>query len=601
MTRRGPRPALRLIWLLASVTLVMLLMGGRLVQLQVVQAAPLEELGEQQRVRELDLPALRGSILDRSRKPLALSADARAVVAYPSYLGGTTASPAVMAALIAPLLEMDAGEIETLLGGDENFVYLKRQVPPSVAQAVLDLRLPHVDALKETRRVYPSGSLAGQVVGFVNVDGDGLAGLEAGFDELLRGTAGVQVIERDPTGRPIPQGNSALREPVPGSDVVLTIDQRLQFKAEDALARGAIATKARYGTAVVLDVRNGDVLAMATWPPFDPNEYARSDPASWRNRPVLDTYEPGSVFKPIAASAAIAAGIAAPWTTLVVPDSIAVGGRIFRDYEPHRTERLSYSEALARSSNVGTIKVALRAGPERLVKMMRSFGVGAPTGVGFPGEASGLLPAAGQWSGTSIATIPIGQGVSLTPLQLASIYATIGNRGVRVAPRLVKGTVDPAGTFRAAPKPEAHRVLSRWTATQVLGMLVGVVQQGTGTRAQIPGYLVGGKTGTAAVPYVDRRGYSGDIITTFAGVGPADSPRLATVVQLYNPTPRYAALTAAPVWREIMQFALGTLGIEPTARLRDAVSLGERRAVPPLRPARVRKPKAEASRVAETP
>lgn len=574
MGRRGTRPALRLGALLASFTVLFVVVTARLVQIQVVQAEPLELLGAKQRIRKIELPARRGAIFDRTMAPLAVSTEARAIYANPRLVE----DPDGVAALLSPLLDVDAEVLAARLRRDVSFVYLARAVDPGVAEQVSALGIPAVAHVEESRRSYPAGPLAGQLLGFVGVDGAGLSGLESKFDALLRGKAGLQVVEQDPAGRPIPQGRSRLVDPVPGRGVALTVDRDVQYFAETSLARGAAATKARSGTAIVLDVRTGDVLAMANWPALDPNRFEDVEPYQRRNRAVTDSYEPGSVNKVITAAGAIEERLVKPSTKLTVPDHLRVANKTFRDYEPHRTEKLTYAEALSRSSNVGTIKVALKLGRERLYKYLERFGLGEQTGIEFPGESPGILMQPADWWSTSIGTIPIGQGIAVTPLQIASVYATVANDGVRVQPRLVRGIVGEDGTLVESERPKRRRVVRSYTAAQLRAMLIGVVEDGTGARAQIPGYLVGGKTGTARVPRTDRRGYSRDIVTTFVGMAPADDPRLVVLVSLDNPRPRVSALTAAPVFREIMQFSLGALGVRPTVEVPDAARLDQKKA-----------------------
>jgi cell division protein FtsI (penicillin-binding protein 3) len=565
MARRGSRPALRLIGLLGVFTLLSVAVVARLVQLQVVQAAPLETLGEQQRVRELAMPARRGSILDRDLDPLAVSTEARAIYANPRLLALDGIDTDLMARQIAPLLDRDRSTILAALQEDAGFVYLARRVSPQVADQVLSLHLPTIDTLPESTRYYPADATAGQVLGFVNVDDLGLSGVEASQHAVLSGTPGLQIIERDPQGRPIPQGRSSITEPVPGSDVVLTIDRDLQFITEEVLARGVASNRATRGTAIVMDPRTGEVLAMANHPPLNPNSFAGASADRRRNRAVTDVYEPGSIFKVMTAAAALESGRVTPDTRLTVPDSMPLGGYTFRDYNVHPTWRINFAQVLARSSNVGTIKVAQRVGPRALHRTMRAFGIGKRSGVGFPGEGSGLLLPPDEWYGTSIATIPIGQGVAATPLQMASVYATIANDGVRVRPRLIRGTVEPDGAFIEADAPQARRVVSAFTAAQVRAMLVGAVEDGTGSNAQIPGYIVGGKTGTANIPREDARGYSSRVIVSFAGLAPAEDPRLVVLVQLDNPRAgSVASITVAPVFRELMRFGLAHFGVPPS-------------------------------------
>lgn len=557
---RGSRPALRLVSLLAAFSLLFVAVAVRLVQLQVVRAQPLGNLGAKQRVRAVELPARRGPILDRDLAPLAVSGEARAIYANPRLLP----DPAEAADALAPVLGVPRKDLLLGLERDAGFVYLARQVPPEVADRVQALGIPTVGALVESRRVYPSGTLCGQVLGFVGTDGQGLAGIESRYDDILRGIPGEVVFERDPGGRPIPQGRRERIEAVPGRGIVLTLDQDVQFYVERALARGARATRARYGSAVVLDPKTGDILAMANWPSLDPARFGDAPPDVRRNRAVTDAYEPGSVNKVITAAAAIESGIAWPGMRMKVPDSLRVADKTFHDFAPHPTLDITYAQALAQSSNIGTIQVALRLGKKRLARALERFGFGRPTGIGFPGESSGIVLDPRDWYPTSIGTIPIGQGVAVTPLQIAAVYATIANDGVWMRPRLIRGVVQRDGRFTERAPSRGRRVVGAYTAARVRSMLIGVVERGTGARAQIPGYVVAGKTGTARVPYVDRRGYSSDIITTFAGMAPADDPRLVVLVSLYNPTPRYAALTAAPIVREILVHTLAALRVPPS-------------------------------------
>ena len=582
MRRRTTRPALRLIVLLCIFTVLFGAVAVRLVMLQVVRAAPLESLGARQRISTIELPAQRGAIFDRNMVPLALSTDARAIYADPHLI----TDPAVVAAQISPILGISTETLTQRLTQDVGFVYLARKVPVDVADRVLKLRIPYVGALDETARTYPANNLAGQVLGFVNIDNVGLSGLESMYNKLLSGTPGKQVIEHDPQGRAIPQGHNSIVDPVNGKGLETTIDRDIQFYAEQALARGARLTGAQNGTAVVLDPRTGDVLAMANWPALNPNDFGTATPDEMRNRTVTDAYEPGSVNKVITASAAIEAGIESPGDMMTVPYHLHVFGRTFNDFEVHPTWHITYSKAIAESSNIGTIEVAIKVGKKRINDMLNRYGYGRPTGVGFPGESAGVTLPYDRWYPTSLATIPIGQGIAVTPLQMAMVYGTIANDGVQVQPRLVRGIVQPDGTVSSTGPSPSRRVVSPFVAAQVRGMLVGVVEDGTGTRAQIPGYLVAGKTGTARVPNLHSRGYSTNLITTFVGMAPADDARLVVLVQLYNPTPRVAAATSAPVFQQIMQYSLAHLGIPPTAPLPGGPSLSmmRARAIPSPKP-----------------
>ena len=532
---------------------------GRLVQLQVVKAASFEDLGSRQRVHRVELPAKRGTIFDRNGVPLAMSIDARAIYANPQLI----TDPAGTAKAIASLLGLQPALVQGRLTRDAPFVYVARKVDLATADRVMALGLPGLGSLEETKRVYPAGSLASQVIGVVGTDNVGLSGLEAGWNKVLSGVPGEEIVEQDPRGRPIPNGQSRIRPPIRGQDLVLTIDRDIQFAAEQALARAIVKTGANHGTAIVLDPHSGDVLAMASWPPLDPNAFSTASPDLLRNRAVQDSYEPGSVNKVITAAAAIENHIADPSEILTIPNTLHVADKTFHDFESHSTWRITYAEALARSSNIGTIEVAQRVGKQRLYDMLRRFGLGQKTDVGFPAESPGQLLDLPSWYSTSLATIPIGQGIAVTPLQIARVYATIANDGLSVRPRLVRIVGETANSPEAPPL-DPRRVISPGTAAQVRAMLVGVVEDGTGRNARIPGYLIGGKTGTAQKPLDGSRGYSKDVMTTFVGMVPADAPRFVAAVVLDTPGTHISAVTAAPAFKEIVQFVVGALDIPPS-------------------------------------
>jgi len=533
--------------------------AGRLVQLQVVKASTFESLGARQRIRHVELPAKRGTIFDRNGVPLAMSIDARAIYATPKLV---TDKPATAAA-IGPLLGIESALIEDRLKKDAPFVYLARKVDIAAADRVMALGLEGIGTLDEIKRVYPAGTLGAQVIGFVGTDNTGLGGLEAGWEKLLAGVAGEEIMEQDPHGRPIPNGNSRVHLPERGQDIVLTIDRDIQFAAEQALERALATTGAHNATAIVMEPRTGDILAMANWPGLDPDALTGASAEQLRNRAVQDAYEPGSVNKVITAAAALEAHLADPAEILRVPDHFRIADKTFHDFKSHSPWRITYAEALARSSNVGTIQIALRVGKDRLHTMLSKFGLGARTGVGFPGESSGILLDAADWYSTSIGTIPIGQGIAVTPLQVAQVYATIANDGVLIPPRLVRATADRDGAAVERDAAPHRRVISAYTAAELRAMLLGVVEDGTGHNAAIPGYLVAGKTGTARKPLADARGYSRDVITTFVGMVPAEAPRFIVAVVLDSPATHTSSATAAPVFAEIARFCIARLKIPP--------------------------------------
>jgi cell division protein FtsI (penicillin-binding protein 3) len=550
--RRG-RPARRVGSVLLGTIIALGGLGVRLVQIQIVNAPRYEEFGLDKRVQKATIPAMRGAILDRNLEAIAISAEGRVLYADPALIE----DPRAAARALAPVLGAKPRDLIDPLDGPGRYAYLMRDASPSLARTIDALDLgPGIASTPTIRRVHPNGKLAAQVVGFTGTDDQGLSGLESTYDALLQGTDGVREVERDRLGRPIPGARLVARDPLPGHSLVLTLDRDLQWVAEQSLVRALERTGAKGGTAIVMDPRTGDVLAMANAPLFSPVAFDRATEERRRNRAVTDAYEPGSVNKVITAAAVIDAGLSWPGEKLRVPSAIRIGRYTFRDVIPTPGGRMTYAEALAKSSNLATIQMAGRLGKERLERALRRFGLGTSTGIGFPGESAGILPPSEDWTPTSMASIPIGQAIAVSPLQVAGVYGTIANDGVRVRPRLIKAVIGGDGEVHERPIARAIRVVSPAAAASVRQMLVGVVEVGTGVMAQIDGYLVAGKTGTARKPLVGRRGYSSEIITTFAGFAPADDPRFVVTVALDNPTPRYAATTAAPVFTEIMTFAL---------------------------------------------
>jgi cell division protein FtsI (penicillin-binding protein 3) len=525
------------LWLILALAI-----GWRLVSLQVRSGDELRELAAAQSERDIELPARRGRIYDRDLGSLATSVTATSVYAHPRRVA--EAGPEAVrqtAAALAPVLGRTPADIEESLRADVSFIYLGRQLDPGVAEEVAQLRLPGGDqplpgvgVLREPRREYPTGELASQVVGFAGVDNVGLSGLERRFDDLLSGTPGRVRLEVGNNGLTIGAAPEEISPALAGTDVVLTIDRQIQNRVERTLAETVSEFNAEAGSAVVLDVRTGDVLAMASMP------MRRGGAQTARLRAVTDVFEPGSVGKVVTAAAALEEGLVTPGTTFTVPDSYRVAGRTYSDSHGHATEAMTVKEIIADSSNVGTIMLAERLGEERLDDYIRRFGFGERTGVGFPGEGSGFIPAVEDWSSSSLPTLAIGQGMSATALQIADAYATIAAGGVGTEPRLVHGTVGGDGRLREAAAAPRHQVVSEKTADQVKAMLAQVVADGTGANASVEGYRVAGKTGTAQKAYENRRGYEpGAFYASFAGFAPVDDPRLAVVVSLDEPRPAY--------------------------------------------------------------
>jgi cell division protein FtsI (penicillin-binding protein 3) len=542
---------------------------ARLIVLQVHDAGALESRALDQRVRDLTLPAPRGTIYDRSGGELAMSLPAKDVYADPRLVR----DPRGEARTISRILHLKVRDVRPLLattadrhGVPIHFVYVRRGVDLSVAKRLEDEHLPGIGFLGDTRRYYPAGSLAPQVLGFVGVDGTGLAGLEKQYQPLLAGRPGHEVVQEDPSGTLIPQAGAVSTPPVPGDDLVLSIDRDIQYRAQQSLADAVRRNHASGGTVIVMDPHTGDILAMATYPWFDPNRFAEANPDVLRSRAVTDVYEPGSVNKVITAAAAVEEGTVRMRQRFVVPDQLKVYDATIHDAETHPTEQMTLSDIISLSSNIGAIKVADTLGQQRFYRYLTKFGFGKTTGLGFPGESGGILPPVETWSGVSLATMAYGQGLAVTPLQMAAVYSTIANGGVWVQPRLVRGTVDAHGTFQAAPASKTRRVVSTSTAKLVTRMLAYAVDTGTGVQAQIPGYWVAGKTGTARVPRQNRAGYTHKTIASFIGFAPASRPSLVVAAVLDDPSTIYGGVAAAPLFQDVARFALARLRIPPAAK-----------------------------------
>ena len=540
----------RLAALLVTVAVVFALIGLRLVDVQARDRARYARLGLNQRVRTVTVAAQRGGILDRNGNDLAVSVAATTVWANPRVVP----DPAYAAAKLAPLVGVNEAILESRLSDrHQGFVYVARKLDAGAAAAVRNLHLVGVGFQSEPKRYYPADPLAAPLLGFVGIDNGGLAGLEAGNQGVLAGRNGRVVVEQDPRGQALPNGTHQERSTRQGSDVVLTIDQSMQYAAEQALAEEVTRQQSRGGMAIIADTRTGNILAMASVDGPGAGQPARPSPAGAHNRPLTDVFEPGSTAKVVTIAAALEAGLVNPSTVLSVPHSIIVDGTLYEDVATHPTE-MTVADIVRESSNVGTILIARMLGPDRFDAAVRAFGFGVPTGTGFPGEAAGILLPRAQYNATSLTSMPIGNGIAVTAMQLLDVYTTIANGGLARAPRLVAATVDPGGHRRELASAPPHPVVPASTANQVRQLLVGVVAGGTGTKAQIPGYLVAGKTGTARKPPYR----AGQYVASFAGFAPADAPRLAAVVVLDEPQGGsvFGGDVAAPVFARIMQYAL---------------------------------------------
>ena len=532
--------------------------AGRLTWLQVVAPEEYGRLGEAQRLRSIPLPGERGSIFDRNGHDLALSVRQHTVWADPRLV----TDPMLEAAALAPLLGVPEDELRRRLTQDGAFVYLARQVPDDVAERVAALELDGVELLEESKRFTPAGDLAASVIGAVDVDNNGLSGLELLFDETLSGTAGEMLLELGADGSTIAAGEREVRPAARGSDLVLTLDRGLQHHAERLLVEQVARTGADGALALVMRPGTGEILAMANVRAGDKGQPPR--PAR-QNMAVNTVFEPGSVNKVITLAGALEEGLYRPDDVLEVPDRLKVSVHTFSDHDRHPTVPMTVNDILTTSSNIGTIMIAQALGAERVDGYLRRFGFGSPTGLGFPGESDGLVLPLDEWTGTSIGSMPIGQGVAVTALQMLLAYNAVANGGVFVAPKMVNAVVDADGSERRTPPPERRRVISSSSADAMNRMLVGVVEEGTGTGARIDGYTVAGKTGTARKPAKNFRGYeSGAYVSTFAGYVPAENPELSVIVVLDEPrNGYYGGLVSAPVFAELAQYALRVLRVPP--------------------------------------
>ena len=556
----------RLVALLVCVLLAFVAVAVKLVKVQVVDGPRFAQVGESQLVHTEHLPAARGTIFDRNGVELAMTIRQSTVWANPR----AVTDPAAAAGALAPVLGVDVEVLLERLRTPAAFVYLARTIPDGVAKQVQELALDGVYLMDEPKRFTPASDLALPLLGMVGTDNEGLGGVELLYEEQLAGQPGMVVVEQDPTGLPLPGGVRERQPSVRGDDLVLTIDRAIQYEAERSLAAEIQKAKAKGGVAVVMEVATGEIVAMANLV-ADDGENVRQAPS---NLAVTQAYEPGSVNKMITVAAALEDGLVKPDTTLKVPYSLQVGGHTFTEHDFHDPIDWNITEIVAHSSNTGSIMLGQQLGKDRLDHYLRAFGFGSMTSLRFPGETPGIMLDPADWSGSSIGTIPIGQGIAVTALQMLAAYNTVANDGVYVAPKLVKSVMGSDGKAVPTKPSERRRVVSERTAEQVVDMLSEVVRAGTGTNAAIDGYTVAGKTGTARKPLEGARGYkAGAYMSSFAGFVPAEKPALAALVMLDEPTPIFGGLVAAPVFAQIAKYGLRQFKVPPPPPQRSSVPL----------------------------
>jgi cell division protein FtsI/penicillin-binding protein 2 len=531
----------------------------RLVDLQVVKADRFKQLAEDQRYQLTDLNPRRGCLLDRDGEVLAISKEAYSIYATPYLVDDVPAA----AAGLSLVLQEPRQEIEDKLRSPGGFVYLERKVSPGVAEEVEALGIEGVGLQKESKRYYPQGSLAAQVIGFVGTDNVGLSGLELQYDTTLAGELGEAGVEIDPSGEPIPGVTQMIKPPRDGDDVQLTIDSEIQFKLQEELNRSLQDSGAKWGSGLVMDCHTGEILAMAASPDFDVNLFSQVKPEMTRNRAVTDAFEPGSVLKILTAMAALQEQVVTPGSVIHIPSSIQIGKYKFTDDHPMDKDDLTFAEVIAHSSNIGTIKTAQALGGEALSSYAGLTGLGRLTGVDFPGENPGVVPKLENWTATSLPTIAIGQGISVSPLQLAVLTAVVANGGTKVTPHFLLRLIHPDDAVEEPEATEQQRIISENAAASLRYILGEVVRKGTGTRAAMSLYNCAGKTGTAMKPDPEG-GYQEAYIASFAGLAPSENPRLVVVITLDEPSSIYGGLASAPCFSQVMEFALQHLQVTPS-------------------------------------
>ncbi len=568
-------------------------LGVRASQLTLLDVNGLRERARSQQTRMLERRPRRGAIVDRAGELLGVTRESADVFVRPRKANASEAQIAVLAGILGMPTERVAEKFRS----NRPFTYLKRRVTLDRWERVQALNLAGVDRERTRQRVYPRGPLAGHVVGFTSIDGDGLEGIERRFDKELRGESESFRVQRDARGRDVELGGDE-RIPLPrvGAQVELTIDAGIQHVAETELELAVENFAAKAGTAVVLDTRSGEVLAMATAPRFDPNRFRFSRANEWRNRAITDVYEPGSTFKAILAAAALSDGVVAPDEMIDCEGGrFRVGRSTIHDH--HKYDLISFTDVVAHSSNIGCAKVGSRLGPDRLHAAFGRFGFARKTGIALPGEVSGLVRSPGKWRPIDLATASFGQGVAVSPLQLVSAIAGIANAGEMMRPFIVRRVVSGRGEVLFERGPTlVGRVVEAGVAAQVAEILVRVVEDGTGGNAKIAGFAVAGKTGTSQKVDAERRGYHPtDRVASFVGFVPARDPVVAILVVVDTPTQgsTYGGVVAAPVFRKIAEYSLGRMGVLPsrTPTLDEPPSSADSGLIPvlyePARPDRV--------------
>ena len=570
---RERRTRLRLMLLALSVSLWALVIFIRLVHLQVLGREFFEQQGTRQSERTLNIDPRRGPILDRSSRPLAVSVDAESLYAVPQ---DVVDAPGTAQAL-ARALSLDAAERREVLGKlqqrNKAFVWIQRKVDPGTAHRVRELSLEGIGFLTEHRRYYPQRELAAHVLGYVGLDNDGMSGVEHAFEKEIRGRAAKVVVHTDARRRPLAQTE---RPSTDGAAVTLTLDERVQHIAERELERAMAETQSQSGSVVVVEPFTGEVLAMAGRPSFNPNRYNAYPSSRWRNRAVSDAFEPGSIFKIVTAAAGIQENVVSPNETLDCGNGkIEIAGTVINDHAVF--QQLTFTQAVARSSDIGMIRVAQRLGRDNFARYVKAFGFGSATGVDLPGESAGLFRPTARWSALSLPTLSFGQEIGVTALQITMAAAAVANGGYLMKPFVVKRVEDSEGrTLRETKPVVVRRVLDPGTVETLTEILQEVVRGGTGRNAAVPGYVVAGKTGTAQKIDASGRYSMIDHVASFVGFAPAAHPALVVLASLDTPRGLHneGGDVAAPLFARVAAAALRVLAVSPDdpARVLHAVA-----------------------------
>lgn len=562
----------RALYVAAFIGFWMFLISARLVYLQFSQYDSLANRARQQQQNAIETSPQRGELLDRQGRELARSVQTVSLFLDPDGLDAKTLDQS--AQQVAKILNIKASdlakEFREALDEKRRFIWIARRLDADLAAKITALNLPGIHSQLEPKRFYPNGSLAAHVLGYVGLDGQGLGGVEQSYNEKISGEPGQLFIEKDASGKAYESYEIAAK---PGQTVVLTIDQSIQYIAEQALQAAVQRAHAKSGTVIVLDPRSGDILALANAPTFDPNKVAEAKPETRSNWALQNIYEPGSTFKVVAFSAAIEKKLVRPEDHIDCQmGSITVAGRVVHD---HPYGSLTIAEALAKSSNVAAIKLGLRVGNETMYDYMKRFGFGSKTGIELPGETVGIVRKVEHWQPSSIGSVAIGQEVGVTPVQVVGAYGAVANDGVRVAPHLIREVRSGDGTVVYRAEPEQRRVISAETAIALRGMLEGVTLIGTAKKAQLDGYSAAGKTGTAQKIDPKTRAYSATkYVGSFVGFAPVSNPQVAIIVVIDEPKGAYhGGEVAAPVFREVAEQILPALGVEPDIETKSAPQL----------------------------